>query len=449
MPKTVQTEPITLREGALRLAKRLAKAGYQAFWVGGSVRDAQLGQAPKDYDIATDAKPEDIEQLFRKTIPVGKQFGVIMVLEAGHEYQVATFRAEADYTDGRRPGSVRFTDAREDALRRDFTVNGLFYDPLTDELHDWVGGLADLEAKCIRTIGDATERFGEDRLRMLRAVRFAAQLGFEIEPMTFAAVREHASAIAEVSAERIRDELLKIFRPPHAARGLDLLRESGLLAEVLPELASTIGCEQPPEHHPEGDVFTHIRLMLSQLPETVSIELSWSVLMHDIAKPVTFSCDDDGRIRFFGHEKIGEDMARAILNRLRFTNAEVAAVTTCVRYHMQMKDAQQMRTATLRKLFLRPTFPIELELHRLDCLSSSGRLDNFEFLKTRFETFKNQPDLKDPLIDGSDLIALDQAPGPEFGKVLDEARERQLEGEITTRKEALAWLEAKIRVGCE
>ena len=449
MPRTFQTEPITLREGALRLAKRLAKAGYQAFWVGGSVRDAHLGQAPKDYDIATDAKPEDIEQLFRKTIPVGKQFGVIMVLEAGHEYQVATFRTEGDYTDGRRPGSVRFTDAREDALRRDFTVNGLFYDPLTDELYDWVGGQADLEAKCIRTIGNATERFGEDRLRMLRAVRFAAQLGFEIEPMTFAAVREHASAIAEVSAERIRDELLKIFRPPHAARGLDLLRESGLLAKVLPELAATIGCEQPPEHHPEGDVFNHIRLMLSQLPDTVSIELSWSVLMHDIAKPVTFSFDDDGRIRFFGHEKIGADMARSILNRLRFPNVEVAAVTTCVRYHMQMKDAQQMRTATLRKVFLRPTFPIELELHRLDCLSSSGRLDNFEFLKTRFETFKNQPDLKDPLIDGSDLIALDQAPGPEFGKVLDEARERQLEGEITTRKEALAWLEAKIRAGCE
>lgn len=431
------------------MAKRLAKAGYQAFWVGGSVRDAHLGQAPKDYDIATDAKPEDIEQLFRKTIPVGKQFGVIMVLEAGHEYQVATFRTEADYTDGRRPGSVRFTDAREDALRRDFTVNGLFYDPLTDELHDWVGGQADLEAKCIRTIGNARERFGEDRLRMLRAVRFAAQLGFEIEPMTFAAVREHASAIAEVSAERIRDELLKIFRQPHAARGLDLLRESGLLAEVLPELAATIGCEQPPEHHPEGDVFSHIRLMLSQLPDTVSIELSWSVLMHDIAKPVTFSFDDDGRIRFFGHEKIGADMARSILNRLRFSNVEVAAVTTCVRYHMQMKDAQQMRTATLRKVFLRPTFPTELELHRLDCLSSSGRLDNFEFLKTRFETFKNQPELKDPLIDGSDLIALDQAPGPEFGKVLDEARERQLEGEITTRKEALAWLEAKIRAGCE
>ena len=224
---------------------------------------------------------------------------------------------------------------------------------------------------------------------------------------------------------------------------------SGLLAEVLPELAATIGCEQPPENHPEGDVFTHIRLMLSQLPDTASIELSWSVLMHDIAKPVTFSCDDDGRIRFFGHEKIGVDMARAILKRLRFANAEVAAVTTCVRHHMQMKDAQQMRTATLRKVFLRPTFPTELELHRLDCLSSSGRLDNFEFLKTWFETFKNQPELQEPLIDGGDLIALGQAPGPEFGKVLDEARERQLEGEITTRKEALAWLEAKIRAGCE
>ncbi len=449
MSEITQTKSITLREGAERLAKRLAKAGYQAFWVGGCVRDAQLGQSPKDYDIATDAKPDDIERLFRKTIPVGKQFGVMMVLEDGHEYQVATFRAEADYTDGRRPGSVRFTEAREDALRRDFTVNGLFFDPIAKELHDWVGGQADLEARRIRTIGDPAERFGEDRLRMLRAVRFAAQLGFEIEPATFAAVREHAPSIAEVSAERIRDELLKIFRPLHAAAGLDLLRKSGLLGEVLPELAATIGCEQPPEFHPEGDVYTHIRLMLSQLPEDADTGLIWSVLMHDIAKPVTASRDDDGRIRFFGHEKTGTDLARAILNRLRFPNVEIDAVTTCVRYHMQLKDAREMRTATLRKLFLRPVFATELELHRLDCLSSSGRLDNFEFLQAKFEAFQNQPELQQPLLDGSDLIALGQAPGPGFGALLKEARDRQLEGELTTRDQALGWLEAKVRAVTE
>ncbi|HIL73233.1 MAG TPA: CCA tRNA nucleotidyltransferase, partial [Verrucomicrobia bacterium] len=212
MTHTNQTNPDSLKAGAHGLVKRLAEAGFQAFWVGGCVRDARLGQAPTDYDIATDATPDEIEQLFRKTIPVGKQFGVIMVLEAGHEYQVATFRAESDYTDGRRPGSVRFTDAREDAMRRDFTINGLFYNPLADELHDWVGGQADLDARRIRTIGDPAERFGEDRLRLLRAVRFAAQLGFEIDPATFAAVQQHAAAIREVSAERIRDELLKLFR---------------------------------------------------------------------------------------------------------------------------------------------------------------------------------------------------------------------------------------------
>ncbi|MED5381513.1 MAG: HD domain-containing protein, partial [Verrucomicrobiota bacterium] len=324
MPAPADIPADSLKEGALGLAKRLAGAGFQAYWVGGCVRDARLGQAPHDYDIATDARPDEIEGLFRKTIPVGKQFGVIMVLEAGHEYQVATFRAEAGYTDGRRPGSVRFTDSREDALRRDFTINGLFYDPLADELHDWVGGQADLEAKRIRTIGDPAQRFGEDRLRLLRAVRFAAQLDFAIEPGTFAAVQQHAAAIRDVSAERIRDELLKLFRPPHAARGLDLLRASRLLPEVLPELAATIGCEQPPGYHPEGDVFTPIRLMLDHLPADADATLIWSVLMHDIAKPVT-QTHDDGRIRFLGHETVGAEMTLEIMNRLRFPKVDSAA----------------------------------------------------------------------------------------------------------------------------
>ena len=438
MPDTSNIPSDSLKAGALGLARCLAKAGFQAFWVGGCVRDARLGQAPTDYDIATDATPDEIEHLFRKTIPVGKQFGVIMVLEAGHEYQVATFRAEGDYADGRRPGSVRFTDAREDTLRRDFTINGLFYDPLADELHDWVGGQADLEARRIRTIGDPAERFGEDRLRLLRAVRFAVQLGFEIEPATFAVVQQHAAAIREVSAERIRDELLKLFRPPHAARGLDLLHESRLLPEVLPELAATIGCEQPPEYHPEGDVFTHIRLMLSHLPADAGTTLIWSVLMHDIAKPATLR-RDGGRIRFLGHEKVGATMALEIMNRLRFPKAESAAVKTCVRHHMQLKDAQQMRPATLRKLFLRPTFPVELALHRLDSLASSGKLDNFEFLEAKLGEFQDQPELQKPLVDGGDLIALGQLPGAELGRLLSDIRDRQLAGELTTREKALAW----------
>ena len=439
MPDTSNNPSDSLKAGATGLAKRLAGAGFQAFWVGGCVRDVRLGQAPSDYDIATDATPEEVEQLFRKTIPVGKQFGVIMVLEAGHEYQVATFRAEGDYTDGRRPGSVRFTDAREDALRRDFTINGLFYDPLVDELHDWVGGQADLDARRIRTIGDPAKRFGEDRLRLLRAVRFAAQLGFAIEPETFAAVQQHAAAIRDVSAERIRDELLKLFRPPHAARGLDLLHESRLLPEVLPELAATIGCEQPPEYHPEGDVFTHIRLMLSHLPDDAGTTLIWSVLMHDIAKPVTQS-RDEGRIRFLGHEKTGASMTLEIMNRLRFPKAGSAAVKTCVRHHMQLKDAQQMRRATLRKLFLRPTLPVELALHRLDSLASTGRLENYEFLEAKFAEFQNQPELQKPLVDGADLIALGQAPGAKLGKLLSDIRNRQLAGELTTREQALAWV---------
>ena len=438
MPDTSNIPSDSLKAGALGLARCLAKAGFQAFWVGGCVRDARLGQAPTDYDIATDATPDEIEHLFRKTIPVGKQFGVIMVLEAGHEYQVATFRAEGDYADGRRPGSVRFTDAREDTLRRDFTINGLFYDPLADELHDWVGGQADLEARRIRTIGDPAERFGEDRLRLLRAVRFAVQLGFEIEPATFAVVQQHAAAIREVSAERIRDELLKLFRPPHAAHGLDLLHESRLLPEVLPELAATIGCEQPPEYHPEGDVFTHIRLMLSHLPADAGTTLIWSVLMHDIAKPATLR-RDGGRIRFLGHEKVGATMALEIMNRLRFPKAESAAVKTCVRHHMQLKDAQQMRPATLRKLFLRPTFPVELALHRLDSLASCGKLDNFEFLEAKLGEFQDQPELQKPLVDGGDLIALGQLPGAELGRLLSDIRNRQLAGELTTREQALDW----------
>ena len=257
---------MSLRDTAIEIVRRLQTAGFSAYWVGGCVRDRLLGREPGDYDIATSAKPGAItEALFHRTVPVGRKFGVLLVLEDGHEFQVATFRAEADYQDGRHPESVTFGDARADASRRDFTVNGLFYDPIQKQLHDWVGGETDLRAKLLRTIGPPTERFAEDHLRLLRAARFAAQLDFQIEAETFAALRANASKVLTVSAERIREELLKLFRPPHAARGLDLLRDSGLLEQILPEIAATITCEQSPDYHPEGSVYNHIRLMLEQL----------------------------------------------------------------------------------------------------------------------------------------------------------------------------------------
>ena len=444
MPDSLNHQLMSLRNGAISLVKRLVDAGFEAFFVGGSVRDEQLSLIPQDYDIATNAKPKDVEHLFSKTIPVGKKFGVIIVLDSGHEYQVATFRAEADYSDGRHPNSVSFADAREDALRRDFTINGLFYDPIAEKLHDWVDGKNDLKLKFIRTIGNPVERFCEDRLRMLRAVRFAAQLGFKIESKTFNAIRENCSLILDVSPERIRDELLKIFKPSYADRGLDLLHKSGLLAKVLPELEELIGCEQSSAHHPEGDVFEHVRLMLSKLTTEAGTELIWSVLMHDIAKPETFSRDENGQIHFFGHEKKGEDISRRVLKRLRFPNNDIDAVATCVRHHMQLHDVKKLRTASLRKLFLRPHFMTELELHRIDCICSSGKLDNFIYLQDQLQAFERKPELKESFINGDDLITLGQLPGPDFGHLLKKARDRQLEGEITSRTQALGWLKAQV-----
>src|SRR5262245_22294735 len=282
---------MSLRNTATEIVRRLRSAGFEAYWVGGCVRDMLLGREPIDYDVSSSARPEQIEALFSRTIPVGKQFGVMLVLEDGTQFQVATFRAESDYADGRRPGRVEFSSAKADALRRDFTVNGLFFDPVKEELYDWVGGKADLRAKIIRTIGVPTERFAEDHLRLLRAVRFAAQLGFEIERNTFDALRANTAKIGIVSEERVREELMRLFRPPHASSGLKLLRESGLLEHVLPEVTATITCEQSPEYHPEGTVFNHLCLMLENLPADADEALPWAVLMHDIAKPQTASRD--------------------------------------------------------------------------------------------------------------------------------------------------------------
>jgi poly(A) polymerase len=436
---------VELRALAIGIVRRLREAGFSAFFVGGCVRDQLLERTPQDFDIATDARAEDIERLFLKTIPVGRQFGVLIVVEEGQQFQVATFRAESDYADGRHPGKVTFTDAINDARRRDFTVNGLFLDPLTGTVHDWVGGEADLRARLIRTIGAPEERFGEDHLRLLRAVRFAAQLGFEIEAGTFASVQARAADIRSVSAERVRDELLKLFRPPHAARGLELLRASGLLVEVLPEIAAMIGCEQPPEFHPEGDVFTHVKLMLEKMPADASESLPWTVLLHDVAKPVTQTRDaDTGRIRFNEHERVGAEMAEAILRRLRFPNQQIEEIVACVRLHMQFKDAPQMRKATLRRMILRETFPVEMELHRLDCLGSHRKLDHYELLQREAVELANLPALVPPLLNGHDLLALGCPPGPPLGALLHELRDKQLAEELTTPDEARAWVKAHL-----
>jgi poly(A) polymerase len=435
-----------MREAALAIVRRLQQAGHEAYWVGGGVRDMLRGVAPKDYDIATSARPAQVERLFRRTIPVGRKFGVVLVLEHGHTYEVATFRSEGDYLDGRRPQRVDYASARADAGRRDFTVNGLFYDPVTERLLDWVNGEPDLRAGVLRTIGDPRERFAEDHLRLLRAVRFAAQLGFRIEPRTWRAVQDLAATLRGISAERIRDELNEIFRAPHAARGLQLLQSSGLLAQVLPELEATVDCAQSPEFHPEGSVFHHLVKMLGYLPADCSPWLPWAALLHDVGKPLTASRhpEEGGRIRFSEHERVGADLARAILDRLRFPRKFVDAVTACVRYHMQFKDAPAMRRSTLRRMLLRPTFPVELELHRLDCLGSHGRLDAYEFLRAALAELESRPALRPPLLTGDDLIDLGMHPGPELGAMLRELRERQLQDELRSRRDALRWVAQRL-----
>ncbi|HEY9173369.1 MAG TPA: CCA tRNA nucleotidyltransferase [Verrucomicrobiae bacterium] len=504
------TSKASTRKLATEIVRRLQAAGFSAFWVGGCVRDFLLGREPEDYDIATSAVPGQIEALFKHTVAVGRRFGVIVVVEGQHQFQVATFRAEEDYRDGRRPEKVSFGDARADALRRDFTVNGLFYDPIAGKLHDWVGGEADLRAGVIRTIGVPEERFAEDHLRLLRAVRFAARLGFGIEPQTFAAIQRWAPKIKGISAERVRDELIKLFalpppvgqasslsqsssrlhqglrlhrradaggtgphpkengdrleacptedQPPRpvnasgrelpspAAHGLELLRASGLLEHVLPEVAATIACEQSPDFHPEGSVFAHLVLMLRHLPPGADPLLPWAVLLHDVAKPLTASRDPaTGSIHFYEHEKLGATMATAILERLRFPRKQIESVAQAVRYHMQFKDAPQMRKATLRRLLLRPTFPLELALHRLDCLGSHGRLDVYDFLVAAAEELKRQPQVRPPLLTGHDLIQLGLKPGPALGRLLAEIREKQLQDELRTKAAAKRWVQEQLK----
>lgn len=429
-----------METAARGIVERLRARGHVAYFAGGCVRDLVRGKAPKDIDIATDARPEQVQEIFARTYAVGAAFGVIVVVEEGMQFEVATFRSDGVYIDGRRPVDVTFASAEEDAARRDFTINGMFFDPLAEEVIDFVRGRADLEARIVRAIGDPGARFTEDRLRMLRAVRFATTLEFEIEEKTWSALRAHAASIKEISAERIRDELVRIFMAPQRARGWDLLDVSGLMAVVLPEIEALKGCEQPPQFHPEGDVFKHTRIMLELLPANVSLPLVLSVLFHDIGKPPTASVDNDGRIRFNGHDRVGAEMTEAVMERLRFSRAEIDATVEAVRQHMVFKDVPKMRVAKLKRFMARPTFAEELELHRVDCASSHAQLDNYEFLLRKQEEFANEPIIPPPLVRGDDLIALGLKPGPRFGEILEAVETRQLEGALRDREEALAWV---------
>ncbi len=430
---------------AAAIVQKLQEHGYLAYFAGGSIRDALRNIPPKDIDIATSARPEQVQEIFHRTIPVGVQFGVVRVLAAEMEFEVATFRSDGVYLDGRHPSEVRFSTPEQDALRRDFTINGMFYDPLNDKILDYVNGRKDLSRKLIRAIGQPSERFAEDRLRMLRAIRFASTLEFAIESDTWSAVKADAGAIAIVSPERVRDELLKILGSPNRLRGFDLLDKSGLLSVIIPEVAALKGCEQPEQFHPEGDVFVHTRLMLSLLAPNASATQVFAVLLHDIGKPPTRSFDPlDQRIRFNGHDKVGAEMAEAVMMRLRFPRHEIDLVVEAVRNHMVFKDVQQMRPARLRRFMARPHFGIELELHRVDCAGSHGDLENYQFLVHKASEFAREPLIPPPLVRGDDLVSMGLKPGPRIGELLEAVQTAQLEGEITTRAEALELLRALV-----
>jgi tRNA nucleotidyltransferase/poly(A) polymerase len=427
------------RTGAIEIAAELRSRGFQAWLVGGCVRDLVLGREPKDYDIATEARPEQLLRLFPKAQLVGAQFGVVLV----DSVEIATFRSDHAYADGRHPEGVTFeTDPKQDVLRRDFTINALLLDPSalnspsssSSRVLDYVGGLSDLRAGLIRAIGDPAQRFEEDHLRMLRAVRFAARFGFEIDPATMAAIQKLHAQILRVSPERIRDELVRILTEGGARRGFELLDASGLLRDILPEVAAMKGVEQPPEFHPEGDVWTHTLIMLEGL-HSPSPALALGVLLHDVGKPGTFRIA--GRIRFDGHVELGERIARDILNRLRFSNAEIDQVIALIANHMRFSHVHQMRESTLKRMLRLNRFDEHLELHRLDCSSSHGHLDNYEFAKTKFA--QSAPEELRPvrLVTGDDLIAAGYPPGPDFSRMLELAEDAQLEARIHNKEDGL------------
>jgi poly(A) polymerase len=414
---------------------KLRSVGHRAWLVGGCVRDLLLGAKPKDYDVATDARPDRLMDLFPRSGRVGAHFGVVLVRDAFSQVEVATFRSDHDYEDGRRPGIVHFeSDPRQDVLRRDFTVNGLLMDPDSGEVLDYVDGRADLARRVIRAIGDPAERFREDHLRMLRAIRFAARLGFTIDPTTFDAIRGHHRLILRVSAERVRDEIVRILTEGGARRGFEMLDESGLLAAILPEIAAMKGVEQPPEFHPEGDVWLHTLLLLEQL-ERPTPTLALGALLHDVGKPSTFRVAD--RIRFDGHVESGVHIAHEILTRLRFSREQMEQVEALVANHMKFKDAPQMKESTLKRFMRLPSFEEHLELHRLDCLSSNKRLESYDMVRGRLEHLTEEHLKPEPLLTGADLIAAGYHPGPLFTEILRTVEDAQLEGRVRTAGEAM------------
>jgi poly(A) polymerase len=435
------------RQLALRVHQRIREKGYQAFLVGGCVRDLLLGREPADFDVATDADPNAVLSLFPQSLAVGAQFGVILVMEGDAKVEVATFRSDVGYSDGRHPDRVVYAlTPQEDVQRRDFTINGLLMEPESGEILDYVGGQSDLKAGVIRAIGEASRRFEEDKLRMMRAVRFAARFGYSIEGQTFAAIREHAASIRQVSAERIRDELTKLLTEGAARSGFELLDGAGLLQEVLPEVSRMRGVEQPPQYHPEGDVWIHTRLMLEQLSAGCSPTLGWGVLLHDVGKPPTFRSAGEtrDRIRFDGHVETGTQMAAEICARLRFSNEDTGQVEALVANHLRFKDALQMRPSTLKRFVRLLRFEEHLELHRLDCLSSHRNLDAYEFV-LRFLAQTPPSEVRpERLITGEDLKKMGLLPGPAFATILRAVEDAQLEGEVRDRPGALAFARARI-----
>jgi poly(A) polymerase len=445
---------------ALGIARRLRDLDHAAYFAGGCVRDLLLGVAPHDFDVATAATPEQVMAAFPRTEAVGAHFGVVLVVDKvdGERVatEVATFRNDGAYSDGRRPDAVRFSsDAREDVLRRDFTINGMLLDAMRfdagdrieDCVLDFVGGLSDLAAGVVRAIGDPVVRFAEDKLRMLRAVRFAARLGFAIEPRTMTAMQAEAAGIAQVSAERVRDELTKILTEGAARRGFELLDESGLLAQVLPEVVKMKGVEQPPQYHPEGDVWVHTLMLLEHLPKGASTTLAWGMLLHDVGKPATFTAPDPAkpgdRIRFNGHVEVGMAVARGILNRLRFSNEDAVQILALIQHHMQFGDVMKMKQSTLKRFLRLPQFEEHLALHYADVMSSNKNLGLYEFARKHLEELGEEQLKPKLLVTGEDLIAVGYRPGPEFKAMLLAAEDAQLEGVIASREDGLRLIEER------
>jgi poly(A) polymerase len=434
---------VTARELANSICNTLIREGHQAFLVGGCARDLLLGREPADFDVSTDATPERVISLFPDSVAVGAQFGVIIVPRDGQQVEVATFRSDIGSADGRHPERVVFTSSPEqDVQRRDFTINGLLMRHDSGEMLDFVGGESDLRAGVIRAIGEPARRFAEDKLRMLRAVRFAARFGFQIEPETFAAIRLHAHEIGQVSAERIREELTKLLTEGAARRGMDLLNEIGLLQQVLPEVAALQGVEQPPQYHPEGDVWRHTLLMLEGLPAGSSATLAWGVLLHDVGKPPTFRpvSETGDRIRFNGHVDVGVRMTEVICGRLRFSNQDRDQILALIANHMRFKDVWRMRASTLKRFIRLPRFDEHLALHRLDCLSSHRHLDAYDFVRRTLAETPAEEIRPVRLLTGNDLQSLGYHPGPLFSKILRSLEDAQLEGLVRSRKEAMAFV---------